>query len=52
MEIKVKEVEFTESKSVQEIERELHEQHEQMLNGELEVNSEPVINTGDMVINN
>ena len=52
MEIKVKEVEFTESKSVQEIERELHEQHEQMLNGELEVNNEPVINTGDMAINN
>jgi len=52
MEIKVKEVEFTESKSVQEIERELHEQHEQMLNGELEVNNEPVINTGDMVVDN
>jgi hypothetical protein len=52
MEIKVKEVEFTESKSVQEIERELHEQHEQMLNGELEVNNEPVVNTGDMVVDN
>lgn len=50
MEIKVKEVEFTESKSVQEIERELHEQHEQMLNGELEINNEPIINTGDMGI--
>lgn len=52
MEIKVKEVEFTESKSVQEIERELHEQHEQMLNGELEINNEPIINTGDMEIEN
>ena len=50
MEIKVKEVEFTESKSVQEIERELHEQHEQMLNGELEINTEPVIKTDDMII--
>jgi len=52
MEIKVKEVEFTDSKSVQERERELHEQHEQMLNGELEINNEPVINAGDMVIDN
>jgi hypothetical protein len=52
MEIKVKEVGFTDSKSVQEIERELHEQHERQLNGEEEINTEPVINTGDMAINN
>ena len=52
MEIKVKEVEFTESKSVQERERELHEQHEQMLSGEEVIVAEPVINTGDMAIDN
>jgi hypothetical protein len=52
MEIKVKEVGFADSKSVQEIERELHEQHERQLNGEGEINTEPVINTGDMGIDN
>lgn len=52
MEIKVKEVGFADSKSVQEIERELHEQHERQLNGEGEINTEPVINTGDMEIDN
>jgi hypothetical protein len=52
MEIKVKEVGFTDSKSVQEIERELHEQHERQLNGEEEITTEPVINTGDMAIDN
>lgn len=52
MEIKVKEVEFTESKSVQEIERELHEQHEKQLNGEFDDFETPVIKTDDMVIDN
>lgn len=48
MEIKVKEVGFAESKSVQEIERELHEQHEKQLNGEFDDIQEPVIETNDM----
>jgi len=52
MEIKVKEVEFTESKSVQEIERELHEQHERQLNGEVDEVETPVIRTDDMVVDN
>lgn len=52
MEIKVKEVEFTESKSVQERERELHEQHEKQLNGEFDDIETPVIKTDDMVIDN
>ena len=52
MEIKVKEVEFTESKSVQERERELHEQHEKQLNGEFDDIETPVIKTDDMAIDN
>jgi hypothetical protein len=52
MEIKVKEVEFTESKSVQERERELHEQHEKQLNGEFDDIETPVIKTDDMDIDN
>jgi hypothetical protein len=52
MEIKVKEVEFTEAKSVQERERELHEQHERQLNGEFDDVDTPVIKTDDMVIDN
>jgi hypothetical protein len=52
MEIKVKEVEFTEGKSVQERERELHEQHERQLNGEFDDIETPVIKTDDMDIDN